>query len=83
MGTDQAIAVVETDQAAIVAAQTALDDLQVIALILCRQRWSIELAERYQEDLQIVGTGLSAARRQLTALRSFVAARRRKSSGQR
>jgi len=78
MGTDQAIAVVETEQAAIAQAQGALDDLQRIAIILCYKRWSVEIAERYQENLQILDTGLSAARRSVVAVRSVVAGARKK-----
>jgi hypothetical protein len=61
-------ALIETDQAAIAAAHQALDDLQRIAVILCHQRWTVSLAERYQENLQVIDRGLSAVRRWMSHL---------------
>jgi len=69
MGYGQALALIETDQAAIAGAQSALEDLQVIAWILCHRRWTIELAERYQEDLQTVAGGLDVVRRWMALVR--------------
>ena len=63
MGSDQELALIETDQAAIAGAQQAIEDLERIALILCYKRWTVELAERYQEDLQDVVAGLTVVRR--------------------
>ncbi len=68
MGSDQVLALVETDQAAIAKAQVALGDLQVIGVILCHRRWTVELAERYQEDLQLVDAGLAVVRRWTASL---------------
>jgi len=42
--------------------------MQVIALILCHQRWTIELAERYQENLQLIEAGLALVRRWMSAV---------------
>lgn len=69
MGNDQLVALIETDQAAIAAAEMALQDLQRIGVVLCYQRWTVELGERYQENLQIVSTGLGVVRRWGTELR--------------
>lgn len=63
MGSDQVIALVETDQAVIAHAQQAVGDLQVIGLILCHRRWTVDLAERYQADIQDVDAGLAVTRR--------------------
>jgi len=68
MGSDQELALIETDQAAIAKAQQAIEDLERIALILCYKRWTIELAERYQEDLQDVAAGLAVVRRWMAQL---------------
>lgn len=70
MGSDQALALVETDQATIARATFAIEDLQRIAVILCYQRWSVELAERYQENLQAVAAGLDVTRRWMSTIRS-------------
>jgi hypothetical protein len=69
MGSDQVLALVETDQAAIARAQQALGDLQVIGLILCHRRWTVELAERYQSDIQDIDAGLAVTRRWTALLR--------------
>jgi len=69
MGSDQVLALIETDQAAIARAQQSLGDLQVIGLILCHQRWTVELAERYQADIQDIDTGLAVTRRWTAQLR--------------
>ncbi len=69
MGSDQVLALVETDQAAIAKAQCALGDLQAIGLILCHRRWTVELAERYQADIQDLDAGLAVTRRWTRLLR--------------
>jgi len=69
MGHNQYLALVETDQAALAAAEVALADLQRIGLILCYQRWSVDLAERYAEDIQEITTALGSIRKWLTTVR--------------
>jgi hypothetical protein len=62
------IALVETDQAAIVRAAAALDDLQAIGLILCHRRWTVDLAERYQSNVQDIAVALTITRRWMSAI---------------
>lgn len=69
MGSNQALALIETDQATIARATVAIEDMQRIALILCYRRWSVELAEKYQENLQDISAGLDVTRRWVSAVR--------------
>lgn len=62
LGGDKRLAMIETEQAAIAAAEFALRDLIVIGMTLSHLRWSTELAERYQEDLQLIRQGLGVTR---------------------
>ena len=70
MGANQVLALIETELAALARAEQAIKDLQRIGLILCWQRWTIALAERYEEDLQDVAAGLAVNGRWMSQLRS-------------
>ena len=66
---DRVVALIETEQAAIAAAEFALRDLVRIGVILCHRRWTTELAARYQEDLQQIREGLGVTRDWMSLLR--------------
>jgi len=61
------IALVETDLAKVADASMAIADMQLIGRILCRQRWTVALAERYQENIQRIDAGVSVARRLMSS----------------
>ena len=68
-GSEKITALIETDQSAIAAAHFALADLQKIAVILCYKRYTTDLAERFQEDLQKIEAGISVNRRWMAELK--------------
>lgn len=69
---EHVLALVETDQAALAKAATALDDLQAIGLTLCCRRWTVDLAERYQADVQDISLALSIIRRWMATVHKVI-----------
>jgi hypothetical protein len=63
---------IETEQAAIAKAADSLDDLQAIGLVLCHKRWTVDLAERYQADIQDIDMALSIIRRWMSTVHKMI-----------